>query len=121
MPCIHGLDENNCPTCRLTWASLPKSPLNTESMQNNFLKPEHLLFKQDYNNKQELIKNITLKKSPLTPESISKPNLITDLPSFENKMFSERLNEIDLSKSDKFGITKKELLGSPELRYYREE
>ena len=40
MPCIHGLDEINCPMCRLTRASLPNSTLNIKSEQNDFLKPE---------------------------------------------------------------------------------
>ena len=121
MPCIHGLDEINCPMCRMTRGSLPKTSLNIESMQNDILKPKHPLFRQDSSKKQEFQKQITLKRSPLIPEPVSKPNLISDLPSFENKMFSERISEIDLANTDKFGITKRISLGSSELSIKRKK
>ncbi len=121
MPCIHGLDEINCPLCRITQASLPKIPLYADSMQNDLLNPKHPLFRQNSNKKQESIDNLNLKRSPLIPKAISKPNMITDLPNFENKMFLERLNEINIAKSDKFGISKRIPLGSSELKLKKEE
>jgi len=121
MPCIHGLDETNCPMCRITQASLPKTALKNLSAKNNPLKPEHPLFKGKSATSDDFIENLSLKRSPSMPEIISKPMMVTDLPNFENKMFLDRLDQINLSKSDKFGISKKTPVGSPELRLNKEQ
>jgi hypothetical protein len=121
MPCIHGLDENNCPTCRISKAALPKTPLNIDSRQNEIIKTEHPLFGNKGNKSNQYIDDLNLKRSPLIPESVSKPSMITDLPNFENKMFLDRLNEIDISKSDTFGFSKRIPLGSSKLILKKED
>jgi len=119
--CIHGLDEMNCPTCRIIKSTLPKNILDTNN--NAFLKIENPLFRKNYRDDQEIFKELLPKKvnSNSNPINlISRPNLINEIPNFKNKMFSERLNELDLTKFDKFGICKKSPLESPEWKFEKD-
>ena len=115
--CIHGLDMMNCPTCRIIRSTLPKNFLDTNN--NPFLKIENPLFRKNYHDDQEIFKELLPKKvnSNSNPINlISRPNLINEISNFKNKMLSERLNELDLTKFDKFGISKKTPLESPEWK-----
>ncbi len=119
--CIHGLDEMNCPTCRIIRSTLPKNFLDTNN--NPFLKIENPLFRKNYHDDQEVLKELLPKKvnnnsNPIN--LISRPNLINKIPNFKNKMLSERLNELDLTKFDKFGISKKTPLESPEWKFEKD-
>lgn len=119
--CIHGLDEMNCPTCRIIKSTIPKNILDTKD--NAFLKIENPLFRKNYHDDQEILKGLLPKKvnSNSNPiNSISRPNLINEIPNFKNKMLSERLNELDLTKFDKFGISKKTPLESSEWKFEEE-
>jgi hypothetical protein len=46
---------------------------------------------------------------------------VNEIPNFENKMFKDRLKEIDIAKSDLFGISKKIPLESPEWKFEEED
>ncbi len=124
MPCIHGLEEFNCPTCRIVNSTTPRISLKIKSIQNDLLKPEHPLFQQESKKKGELIKEILHIQPPLIHNPINniiKPKNINELPNFKNKLFLERLNELDVSKLDTFGITKKIPLDVPELKLKKKE
>ena len=47
-------------------------------------------------------------------KNIPEARLLNNLPNFENNMFLERLNELELNKSDIFKISKKIKLENPE-------
>jgi hypothetical protein len=119
--CIHGLDENICPTCRIIKSTLPKNIIDTKD--NAFLKIENPLFRKNYRKDQEIIKELFPKKVKTNSNLInfvSKPNRINEIPNFKNRMLSERLNELDLTKFDKMGINKRTPLESPEWKFEEE-
>ena len=120
MPCIHGIDETNCPICRITESTVPIKYPNLKEVHNNDLKPNnpHLehLFSENNNLQNELISKNDVNLNPRLINLIPKPNVINEIPSFKNQLFLERLREIDISKSDVFGISKKIGLLSSELK-----
>ncbi|MFX1444651.1 MAG: hypothetical protein ACFFHV_14655 [Promethearchaeota archaeon] len=119
MPCIHGLDEINCPSCRIMRFSLPKNPSKVSELYLNPLKPEAPFFRL-YKKENENFINETkpnLSDSHKTPINIiSTPNLLNELPNFENKMLEERLGQIEVSKSEILNISKISTLASPEWK-----
>jgi hypothetical protein len=120
MPCIHCIDETNCPICRITESTIPIKYPNLKEVHNNDLKPNnpHLehLFSENKNLQNELISKNDVNLNPRLINLIPKPNVINEIPSFKNQLFLERLREIDISKSDVFGISKKIGLLSSELK-----
>ena len=119
MPCIHGLDEINCPSCRIMRFSLPKNTPKISELYSNPLKSDPPFFRL---NTKECGNGINEKK-PNLPDLhktsinvISKPKLLNDLPSFENKMLLERLDQIEVSKSEILKISKISALASPEWK-----
>ena len=124
MTCIHGLDENNCPTCRIAKSSIPKSQEKIKSLYNNDLTPNNSLFEQTRSNKQDISSDLSSHDTHFKLKSINIiPNarLLNSIPNFENKMFLERLNELSANKSDVFKISKKTSLLSPELKIKEED
>jgi hypothetical protein len=122
MPCIHGLDEINCPTCRASRSTLPRNSINKIQLQH--LKIESPFFKNDNRLNQKISKDLTSKGFDLhhrVPKTIPKPVFINEIPDFQNKMFSDRLKELDLSREDNFGISKKIPLESPEWQLEEED
>ncbi len=126
MPCVHGLDENNCPTCRIIKSTLPfNSPKSIKSPALKIVSP---FFNRDNRLQEMLSKDITAKKFNITHPSInviSKPPFLNETPHFEphfeNKIFLERAKELDISKDDNYGISKKIQLESPEWQFKEEE
>ena len=122
MPCVHGLDENNCPTCRIIKSTLPINSL--KSIKSPALKIESPFFRRDNRLNEKISNELTAKKLNITHLSlnlISKPPFINEAPNFENKIFLERAKELDISKDDNFGISKKIQLESPEWQFEEEE
>jgi hypothetical protein len=81
-------------------------------------------FKGDASLKDKLSKEISTKKLNRPKTTISpllKPTLITDIPNFENKLFLERLTELDISKEDNFKISKKIPLENPNWKFEEED
>lgn len=116
MTCIHGLDDINCPICRMDRNSEPKSGLKPSSPELKATSPQLL---KDSKKKYQLHSNLNpLKVKPniklINPPS--NPLLLNQLPSFKNKLFQERLDALDLGKLDKFGISKKTTLENPEYK-----
>ena len=69
-------------------------------------------------NKEDMLGKLTPNNTHLKLNLINKvpeANLLNRLPNFENKMFSERLNELNIDKSDLFKISKKVPLENSEL------
>lgn len=118
MVCKHGLDEINCPICRISTSTRPLNDLNLEMLNNNPLKTENPFFKKHITNKQKLERNMFHLQNALKPNFIHKIpeiTMVNQIPDFGNKIFNEQLENIDISKSDKFGISKKISLIKPEL------
>ena len=124
MPCIHGLDDINCPTCRIMKFSLPKNSNKINESYTNSLKLESPFFnlnsKENENFVNE-IKPILLDLHKNSINRISTPRLLNKLPSFENKMLLERLGEIEVSKSDFFNLSETTSLANPEWKVKKED
>ena len=74
--------------------------------------------------KGDILSNLTPHNTHFKLDSINvvpEAKLLNKIPNFENKMFSERLSELNLDKSDLFQISKKVPLESSELKLKEEE
>ncbi|MFX1575010.1 MAG: hypothetical protein ACFFB0_19910 [Promethearchaeota archaeon] len=119
MTCIHGLDEINCPTCRILKSTAPKDSFNIN--KTHFSHIENPSFKKNTKLNDQISKElIAMKLMSFTP-SFQKPPLINEIPDFQNKLFLERTKEIDISNEDIFGISKKIQLESPEWKFEEEK
>lgn len=124
MTCIHGLDENNCPTCRIMTASFPKGSINMKNVHLNELKPESPFLKVNAEEKEQFINDLLPNNKVLHPISINpvlEPKLITQHSDFQNRLFQERLQELDITKSEVFKISKRVKLESPEWKFESSE
>ena len=122
MTCIHGLDEINCPTCSMMRSTMPLKKIYEK--KENFLKIENPFFKKNLKSKDNLVNELTNKRLNLNLAPLNlvpKPNLINQIPKFENKMFLDRLKELDLDKGDILGIPKKIPLENPEWKFEEED
>jgi len=124
MPCIHGLDEINCPSCRIMKSSLPKYNNKINELYTNSLKSESPFFKINSKENENFVNEI----KPILPDLhknsinlISTPSLLNKLPSFENKMLLERLGEIEVFKSDFFNLSETTSLANPEWKVKKED
>ncbi|MFX0081928.1 MAG: hypothetical protein ACFE94_09265 [Candidatus Hodarchaeota archaeon] len=122
MPCIHGLDEINCPMCRTAKSTFPKNTLSRMKKPNIMI--GNPFFNKNERLNQKITKEIIAKKSntlspPVSP--ISKAFLINEIPNFENKILKDKFQELDISKEDNFGISKKIPLESAEWQFEEED
>ncbi|MFX1501695.1 MAG: hypothetical protein ACFFDH_12085 [Promethearchaeota archaeon] len=116
MPCIHGLDETNCPTCRILKSTVPLRGINLK--KTNFLNANEMFSKKNLRLEKKITEDITINKAnPNTPNLLSKPSFINDIPNFGNKLFLERFKDLDISKEDDYEINKKIPLESPEWEF----
>ncbi len=119
MPCIHGLDELNCPICKITDYTIPEKLNNSKNVRNNPLKPGNHIFDKKITEKS-IFQDRFKKKNDLFQldliNPISNNPFLNELPNFKNKMFLKRLKDIDLKNPDKHGISKKMSLESPEWK-----
>lgn len=119
MSCIHGLDNNNCPICRISKSTIPNTPLakNTDKIEN--IRPENPYFKNHIENKNQSEEYLTKNNTLLNPHlinSLPEPNLINKIPNFENKEFMKKLDGLNLKGLDPHGISKKINLESPTVK-----
>ena len=120
MTCIHGLDELNCPTCRVIRTSVPLGGISLK--RSNFLNANELVMKKKIDLDQKLIDEIKINKTiPHPPNLISKPKFINEIPNIRDKIFSERIKDLDNSREDNYGITKKIPLEKPEWKFEEED
>jgi len=119
MSCIHGLDNNNCPICRISKSTIPNSPIVKNSVKIEDLRPENPFFKNYIENKKQSEEYLTHKNVLLNPNLINPlpvPNLINSIPNFENRDFMKKLNQLDINGLDTHGISKKINLESPTVK-----
>ena len=103
MTCIHGFDEINCPTCRMVKISIPGNQDKIEDLYNNDLKPYNSLIEGNNRKKEYILTNLTPHGVPFKRDlikSIREEPLLNKIPDFQNRMFSERLDELKLEKSE---------------------
>ncbi|MFX0000606.1 MAG: hypothetical protein ACFE9Q_03440 [Candidatus Hodarchaeota archaeon] len=120
MTCIHGLDETNCYTCRIIRSSVPLKGIRLKKL--NFLKSNNFISKKNIDLGKKMTDELISKKTSLNPPNlISKPPFINEMPTFKDKLFLERLKELNIAKEDTYGITKKIPLEKPEWQFEKEE
>ena len=120
MLCIHGLDEINCPTCRILKSTIPLKGISFK--KTNFLKLNDITSKKNIDLTKKLIDELESNKvSSPPPTRISKPFLINEIPNFRNELFLKRFKDLDISKEDNYGITKKIPLENPEWEFEEED
>jgi DNA phosphorothioation-dependent restriction protein DptG len=118
MPCIHGLDDNNCPICRMAKSTVPRTPIRKDEAIIENLRPENPFFKKYLASKDQIDENLTQTNKLLHPNLINPlptPNLINKIPNFENKEFIKKLDDLGIDKLDKYGVSKKVDLENPDL------
>jgi len=101
MPCIHGLDENNCPTCRISNSTFPLNPINKKNLNENTSDSLNHLFKNKLSGNMNFEEDISPLKSNIRPNlihNLPKPKLINSIPTFENKLFLERIESLSIEK-----------------------
>jgi hypothetical protein len=120
MTCIHGLDQANCPICRIEKAMVPSNSRKIEKLYENPLDPKNPFLNENGGKNKEIEEQLKLKRLnankdkfiiPKVPQSFNK------LPDFKNQMFLERLKEIDITKSKDFKIPEKKTLESPKWEF----
>ena len=119
MSCIHGLDNNNCPICRISKSTIPNTPIAKNPIKIENLRPENPFFKNHIENKKQSEEYLTKNNTILRPNLINPlpvPNLITKIPNFENKDFMKKLDALNLKGLDPHGISKKIKLESPAVK-----
>lgn len=106
MNCKHGLEVINCPVCRISINTRPLNDLKPDLLTKSSIKPISPVFYQHFknkNNNEEL--NSGFLKSNFT-HIMPIPKMIGQIPNFENRLFLERLKEINITKFDKYGVSK---------------
>ena len=119
MTCIHGLDEINCPNCRIMKSSLPLNHLKIKELYNNDFTIKNPYFDKNFDKKDDFSQYLISKKLGFL--GISTPRVLNELPDFRNKMFLERLSELEITKADIFRLSKKTSLESPEWKFRKED
>ncbi|MHA1689517.1 MAG: hypothetical protein ACTSYC_08355 [Promethearchaeota archaeon] len=116
MPCIHGFEED-CPICRIIIHSFPQQgkKLLDKNLELNF--PLIIRTPKNKNSFKNLIPPHIQNLKPLPFNALDNLNPLQRVPQFRNKMFEERLSEIDLSKSDIHGMLNKITLLKPEIHF----
>ena len=82
------------------------------------------LFQKNRNLDDRVKKDLLRRRLDLTPNLLNPvrhPTLINDIPKFENRVFLKRINELDITKEDVFGISKKIPLEQPGWRFEEED
>ncbi|MHA1256470.1 MAG: hypothetical protein ACTSPS_12805 [Promethearchaeota archaeon] len=119
MPCIHGLDNNNCPICRMTKSTVPRNHILNDETNIENIRPENPFFKKHLSNKNQTEEYLTKSNKLLHPHLINPlptPNLINTIPNFESKEFVKKLDELDIKRLDTHGISNKVKLEKPNLK-----
>jgi len=123
MVCMHGLDDNNCPICRVSSSTFPVNPINKKSLKNNDLNSFSHLFAKKLSGSVTFEDDVSISRSIIKPKLINdfpKPNIINSIPNFENKLFIERINSLSIENPNDLRISKKISLENPELNLEEE-
>ena len=117
MRCIHGFEENECPTCRIDKVSNPPISANLRKDFINHLKAENPYFKKHLALKNDFVNNLMNRKQfsqPIFTRALAKPNVLLTRR-IQDNAFLKKLDEYGLNHVDKFNILKKVELKKPEL------
>ena len=118
MRCIHGLDEINCPICRMTINTLPRKFIETKNPRVNPLRPQILRYETNVKKQTRFEANLPQREQFAGLKQINpipKTPFLKKIPNFKNRMFEERLKEINMRNPDKFSISKKDIFPNSEL------
>jgi hypothetical protein len=118
MPCIHGLDQYNCPICRISNSTLPINPIHKKDFNKESSSSFAELFKNKLSGEKDFKEEMSPLKSNMQPNLINhlpKPNLINSIPNFDNMLFNERINKLKLENQDNLKISKKISVENTEL------
>lgn len=119
MPCMHGLDNNNCPICRMTKSTVPRNPINKDAAKNVNIRPENPFFKKYISEKNQTKDFLTKSNEFLKPHIINptpSPNILNPIPNFESNELMKKLDELDIERWDSYGVSKKVKLEKPDLK-----
>ncbi len=120
MTCIHGLDEINCPNCRVLKSTLPLNGITPKKLNFPNLKKNAYVKNKDL--KFELINEMISNKTIFDPPKfISKPHFINEQPNFRNELLLKRFKDLDILKEDSHAFTKKMPLERPEWDFEEED
>ncbi|TFF84522.1 MAG: hypothetical protein EU552_00405 [Promethearchaeota archaeon] len=118
MRCIHGFEENECPTCRIEKISIPPISSNFRKDDTNKLKAENPYFKKHLAIKNEFENNLLNRKKlsqPIFSNLLPKINGMTINSRTQNDTLLKTLDQYSIDHLDKFKILKKVELKKPEL------
>ncbi len=118
MRCVHGFEENECPTCRIDKLSLPPISAKLIKDNKNDLKAENPYFKKHLSLKDEFVNDLMNShkfKQPIFSKLLPKLNTLNLTPSFKESLFTKELEKHSLNQLDTFNILKKVELKKPEL------
>jgi hypothetical protein len=93
MTCIHGLDEINCPTCRLLRSTMPFNTINKLEHNENDFRSKNYLFEKNISLKENFYKDLNNKKlnKPNFLQQIPELTKFGEIPNYSNSLFDERL------------------------------
>ncbi|MFX0033041.1 MAG: hypothetical protein ACFE8E_04420 [Candidatus Hodarchaeota archaeon] len=124
MICIHGLDKNNCPVCRISINTRPVNGINLDIINVNSLKPVNPFFKHHFENKNKSEKELLFNQNSRNYTdmlNIPKPKIPSQIWNSENRIFLEKLEKVNINNFDKFGVSKKIPLTKKELNLENKE
>ncbi|MFX1496004.1 MAG: hypothetical protein ACFFBH_00620 [Promethearchaeota archaeon] len=104
MICRHGLEIINCPVCRISINTRPLNDLKPDLITKNLIKPMSPVFKQHFKNNNDKL-NFGISKTKFT-HTVPLPKMMGQIPNFENRLFLEKLKEINVKKFNKYGVSK---------------
>jgi len=103
----------------MTKSTVPRTPFLNDKVKIENLRPENPFFKKYLSNKNRAEENLIKNNKLLQPHLINPlptPNLINAIPNFENKELIKKLDELDIDRLDKYGVSTKVKLEKPKLK-----
>ena len=101
MTCIHGLDEINCPTCRLIRSIMPLNPISKIEHDKKDFRSKNSLFEENNSLKNNFYKDIE-KNDGSNQHLLQKIPELTKfgvIPNNSNYLFNERLRMLKFSEN----------------------
>ena len=87
MSCIHGLEESNCPNCRILKSTVPFKGLNPQ--KTRLINITNPLFQKNRNIDERVRKDLVGRRLDLTPDLLNRvphPTLFNAIPNFEQNV-----------------------------------
>ena len=118
MLCIHGLDESECPICRINRITIPPISATLRKNYKNKLKAESPYFKKHLALKNDFENNLINRNKfspPIFADLLPRINGMNFKPRRYNTALLKKLDKHSLEHLDKFDILKKVELKKPEF------